>query len=87
MIPEFVVRAILYYPAELGRNIEEILTMLEAFHVAEEKNVAIPANWPNNDFLKDKVIISPAKDMKTAKERLTDKSLHCYDWWMCTKDL
>lgn len=31
--------------------------------------------------------IPPAKDVNTAKERLADKSLHCYDWWMCTKDL
>ena len=89
--PKKKIRLILYYPAELGRNMEEILRVLKAFKVAEKNNVAMPANWPTNDFLGDKVIIPPAKSVKDAKERLAaaaaDETIHCYDWWLCTKDL
>ncbi len=35
--PEGIIRAMLYYPQELGRNIDEILRMLEGFQTAEEK--------------------------------------------------
>ena len=81
------IRAILYYPAELGRNMDEILRMIKGFKVAEEKKVAMPAHWPENDFLGDKVIVPPATNVVDAKARLEDKSIDCYDWWFCTKDL
>jgi len=48
--------------------------------------VAIPANWPNNELGGDKVIIPPASDEVTAKERLERAKLgeiECYDWWFC----
>jgi peroxiredoxin (alkyl hydroperoxide reductase subunit C) len=45
----------------------------------------MPANWPNNAILKDRVIVPPAADERTAKERL--KTYECYDWWFCHKKL
>jgi peroxiredoxin (alkyl hydroperoxide reductase subunit C) len=39
-----VIRAILYYPLELGRNIDEILRMVEALQVSDRTKRAIPAN-------------------------------------------
>jgi peroxiredoxin (alkyl hydroperoxide reductase subunit C) len=83
--PKGTVRAILYYPAELGRNFDEILRMIKAFQVADSNGVAMPANWPNNEIIGDRVIIPPASDVKTAKERL--KTEECFDWWMCHKKL
>ncbi len=82
--PKGIVRAILYYPQELGRNMDEILRMVKAFQLSDEKGVAIPANWPNNELIGDKVIIPPAADIKTAEER--PKKYDCYDWWFCYKD-
>ncbi len=82
--PKGIVRAILYYPQELGRNMDEILRMIKAFQLSDEKGVAIPANWPNNELIGDKVIIPPAADIKTAEER--PKKYDCYDWWFCYKE-
>ena len=48
--PEGTIRAILYYPQELGRNVDEILRMIKGFQVSDDKGVAIPANWPNNSI-------------------------------------
>jgi peroxiredoxin (alkyl hydroperoxide reductase subunit C) len=81
--PQGVVRAILYYPQELGRNFDEILRMIKAFHVHEQHKVAIPANWPDNELIGDGVIIPPPMDVRTAQARL--KHHDCYDWWFCHK--
>jgi len=78
-------RSILYYPQELGRNIEEIIRMVKALQVADEKKVAMPANWPNNELINDKGIIPPATDEETAKKR--EQEDDCYDWWFCYKDI
>lgn len=85
--PKGITRLILYYPQEIGRNIDEILRSLKALQTTDEHNVATPANWPNNEIFGDKVIVPPATDEKTAKERLNDKSIECKDWWLCYKSL
>ena len=79
--PEGVVRAILYYPQELGRNVDEVLRMVKGLQVADEKGVALPANWPNNEIIGDKVIVPPPADEATAKRRTEE--YECYDWWFC----
>jgi len=84
------IRIIFYYPQELGRNIDEILRAIKAMQISDKYGVAMPANWPENDTLKDKVIIPPAKDVNTAKERLENAKkgeFECYDWWFCFKKL
>jgi len=83
--PQGTIRAILYYPQELGRNMDEIVRMVRGFRVADENGVAIPANWPDNELVKDEVIVPPATDVKTAEERM--KEYECFDWWMCHKKL
>ncbi len=82
--PEGKVRIVLYYPQEVGRNIDEILRAVKALQVSDEKGVAMSANWPENELLEDKLIIPPATDEKTAEERM--KGGQCYDWWFCHKD-
>jgi peroxiredoxin (alkyl hydroperoxide reductase subunit C) len=83
--PKAVIRLILFYPASVGRNMDEILRVVKAFQVADANKVAIPANWPNNELMKDEVIIPPPTDIKTAKERRGKPN--CYDWWLCHKKL
>jgi len=84
------IRIMLYYPQELGRNMDEILRVVKAMQISDENKVAMPANWPNNEILKDRVIIPPATDVKTAKERIEKskkREFECYDWWLCHKKL
>ena len=83
--PQGTIRAILYYPQELGRNMDEFLRMIKGFQVSDDNGVAIPANWPNNEIVGDEVIIPPASDEATAKERM--KKYDCFDWWLCHKKL
>ena len=81
--PKGIIRAIMYYPQELGRNMDEFLRMIKGFQLADKRGVAIPANWPNNELIKDKVIIPPAADAETAKQRMSE--YECFDWWFCYK--
>ncbi len=78
-------RIILYYPQEIGRNMDEILRALKALQISDENGVAVPANWPNNEIIGDRVIIPPATNVEDANKRL--KEYECYDWWFCHKEL
>ncbi|HEW63604.1 peroxiredoxin [Fervidicoccus fontis] len=83
--PEGIIRAILYYPQELGRNIDEILRMVKGLQTSDKYGVAIPANWPNNELIGDKVILSPVDNKNDIPERL--KKHECFDWWFCYKSI
>jgi len=80
-----IIRAMLYYPQEVGRNMEEILRMVRALQVSDANKVALPANWPENDLIGDKVIVPPPADEETARQRL--KQYEGYDWWFCYREL
>jgi len=84
--PKGKVRLILYYPQEIGRNMDEIVRSVKALQLSDTKGIAVPANWPNNELIGDRVIVPPASDMKAVKARKEDKSLECFDWWFCHKD-
>ena len=83
--PESTIRAILYYPQELGRNMDEIVRMVQALQISYENGVVIPANWPNNELIGDKVIIPPAMSEEEAKKVV--KEYECFDWWFCYKKI
>jgi len=87
--PKGIVRAILYYPMELGRNMDEILRMVKGLQIAD-KGYAIPANWPNNEIIGDHIIIPPAStvDMiNKRKEQVERGEIECLDWWLCHKKM
>ncbi len=80
-----ILRTVMYYPQEVGRNMDEILRTIKALQTSDKNGVAIPANWPNNELVGDEVIIPPANNEKLAEERRGSDG--CYDWWFCHKKL
>lgn len=80
-----IIRLILYYPQEIGRNMDEIVRALKAIQISDKNKVAMPANWPENELIGDRVIIPPATDVETAEKRKDE--YECYDWWFCHKEL
>jgi len=88
--PNGTMRLMLYYPQEVGRNMDEILRVVKALQTTDEFGVATPANWPNNELWGDEVIVPPAANEKAIKERLADDkkgTIKCEDWWLCHKKL
>jgi peroxiredoxin (alkyl hydroperoxide reductase subunit C) len=81
-----IVRTILYYPQEIGRNFDEILRTVKALQTHEKHKVALPADWPNNELIGDDYIIPPPKSHEEAKKRLENKeNYQVKDWWFVHK--
>ncbi len=83
--PEGLIRLMIYYPQEIGRQVDEVLRALRALQISDANKVAMPENWPNNELMKDKVIIPPPKDVVEAEKRKNPKE--GYDWWFTIKSL
>lgn len=79
-----ILRTILYYPMTTGRNIFEIIRIIDALQKSDKDNVVTPANWsPQN------LVIAPApktyKDLKKRVENV-NKKYSCMDWYLCFLD-
>ena len=61
--PDKTVRLTLTYPASIGRNIDEIIRVLDALQLAASFPVSTPVDWNDGDD----VIISPALSDEEAK--------------------
>ncbi len=88
--PKGIIRAIVYYPAEVGRDWDEILRLVKALQTSDEKGVALPHKWPNNELIGDKAIVPPAATVEEIKQRQEAKEkgeIECYDWWFCYKKI
>jgi peroxiredoxin (alkyl hydroperoxide reductase subunit C) len=80
--PEGILRAMLYYPLKNGRNMDEILRLIDAFQTSDKYQVATPANWRPGD----KVIVPPPNTQEMAEERMKE-GYECVDWYLCKKKL
>lgn len=79
--PKGIIRTILYYPASLGRNFDEIRRIILGLQKADKDAVATPANWqPGED-----TIIPPPGSCGVAKDRMEskDENKYCLDWFLC----
>ncbi|MBC6491937.1 peroxiredoxin [Flavihumibacter stibioxidans] len=80
--PEGSVRLIMYYPLNIGRNMEEIKRALVALQTASENSVACPVNWKPGD----KVIVPAPKTVEALAERKAS-NLEMVDWYLAKKSL
>jgi len=83
--PDGIVRLIMYYPQEIGRNMDEIVRSVKALQTFDKQKGATSAGWPNNELIGDKLIVPPAHSEEDAIAR--EKNYECYDWWFCHKPL
>ena len=78
--PDDKIRAIFYYPKNIGRNLDEIKRTLIALQYSEKNEVLIPANWnPSDD-----VLISSPETMDEAEklEKTNNPDLYSLTWYM-----
>ncbi|MFQ5877812.1 MAG: peroxiredoxin [Acidobacteriota bacterium] len=64
--PKRVVRALIYYPLNVGRSVDEVIRLLEALQTADRHGVACPVNWTPGQ----EVIVPPPKSEQEVEERL-----------------
>jgi alkyl hydroperoxide reductase subunit AhpC len=66
--PDKKVKLVLTYPQSTGRNVHEILRVLDSLQLIATHKVATPANWTSGDD----VIILPTVSDAEARERFPD---------------
>ncbi len=81
--PEKKIRLIMYYPLNVGRNMDEILRALEALQISDKFKVAMPLDWKKGD----KVIVPPPKTLAEMNTRLNDDSIEKVDFYLARKEL
>ena len=80
--PNGKIRLIMYYPLNVGRNMDEIMRVLKALQTSDKHGVALPLNWTPGE----KVIVPPPKTVKDMEER--EKSdYEMVDFYLAKKDL
>jgi len=62
--PNKKIRLTMTYPMNVGRNFDEILRVIDALQLGDEKKIATPADWRPGD----EVIIPPSIDNEAAKD-------------------
>lgn len=77
------IRALVYYPMNVGRNVDEVLRLVEALQTADTNACATPVNWRKGE----KVIVPPPKTVNEVKERESHKEYERYDFYLNKKSL
>ena len=79
-----IIRAILVYPMNIGRNISEILRIVNALQVAQNNNQMAPANWRPCEPM----IIPTPKTFNEIQARIQmqEKERNGMSWYLSFKD-
>jgi len=80
--PESKIRTILYYPLTTGRNMNEILRIIDALQTTDKHKVATPANWVPGD-----PVVAPAPVTAEGADARVTEDYDCKDWYLCFKKL
>ncbi len=81
--PYLKIRLIMNYPLNIGRNMEEMLRVLEALQIADQYKVAIPLNWKKGDA----VLMPAPKTIAEMENRIKDVSCEKIDFYLAKKEL
>lgn len=75
------IRAILYYPASTGRNINEIKRLVLALQKSDFEKMVTPANWVPGD---DMILPVPGTcQVATERSEHVSEDIYSLDWFMC----
>ena len=81
--PESIIRAIMYYPMSTGRNIDEIIRVIQSLQKHDKENVSTPVNWvPGED-----VVLGSPLTLEEAQKRVDDgkEDIIPYEWYLIAK--
>jgi peroxiredoxin (alkyl hydroperoxide reductase subunit C) len=83
--PKQTIRAIIYYPQQLGRNIDELVRVFQGLQTIDSNSVSVPADWkPGQD-----VIVPAPATVADAAKRLNGggAGLKVETWYLSKKEL
>jgi peroxiredoxin (alkyl hydroperoxide reductase subunit C) len=83
--PKQKVRTILYYPMQLGRNVDELLRVFQGLQTIDNNGVSCPANWKPGESV---IVPAPATVADAAKRTNGGGAgLKVETWYLSKKDL
>lgn len=82
--PKQVIRALVYYPMQAGRNVDELVRLVQALQTVDANGVATPVNWRPGD----PVVVPAPQTTEAAKTRLGgSEGFEVRDWYISTRKL
>lgn len=78
-----VIRAIIYYPMSAGRNMDEILRLIDSLQTTDKYGTPTPANWRPGM----QVIVPPPKTAQDAAKRMQEQGIEIVDWYLSKKNV
>lgn len=81
--PSKKIRLIMYYPLNVGRNMDEILRALYALQVSDKHKVALPLDWKKGEL----AIVPPPKTLDEMLERIEGEFAEKVDFYLVKKQV
>lgn len=81
--PDRRLRAMNYYPAEVGRKTDEFLRMIEALQTVDRRDVITPADWSPGDD----VLLPPPQNRRDLRDRRDDPQVTIHEWYYAKRSL
>lgn len=81
--PKRTIRLIMYYPLNVGRNMDEIIRCLKALQAVDEHEIATPLDWQPGDD----VVIHAPDTIDGVQERMSGDQKGVVDFYLATKKL
>ena len=81
--PNRTIRAQIYYPLNVGRNVDEVVRLIDALQTTDANACACPVNWKPGD----PVIVPPPKTEADVAERLSHDEYDRKDFYLSKKQL
>jgi peroxiredoxin 2/4 len=81
--PKRVIRSLVYYPLNVGRNVDEILRLVMALQTTERFACSTPANWREGE----KVVVPPPKTIQEVDQILAETESEQRDFYLTLKDV
>lgn len=82
--PKGTIRALLYYPLSLGRNIAEIIRVVDALQTADANACSTPANWKPGDPV---IVPAPLTQQDAEKRVASSDGLEVQQWYLAKRRL
>lgn len=81
--PKGIIRAIIYYPLNIGRNVDEVIRVIDALQTADKNTVACPVNWKPGE----KVIVPAPKTLEEVAQRKAAENYEKIDFYLCKRSI
>ncbi len=80
--PKRVIRGLIYYPMDVGRNVDEVLRLVSALQATEQFSCATPVNWREGD----KVVLPPPQTVQDVEQQHNHPGQESKDFYLTLKD-